>query len=320
MITALKVDRFKSLRRLDLSCRRINLFVGEPNTGKSNILEALGMLSWCGRLEATINSFVRFQLTQNLFYDNLTDAPLRIECQGQPSSVLLVKFEGERFHFQLNDKRAAMLDYRGKGSVSRRSPEVSSIKFYRYHVLERYTSAEPGSLLPPHGANLFSVVYGSKEMRDWVVELFRPYELAVVLRPHDRTIELQKQQDGVVIAYPFRMTSDTMQRMLFYYVAMESNKDSVLIFEEPEAHAFPYYTKHLGERIALNSSNQFFIATHNPYLLVAVLEKAKKEDVAVFATQYRDFETKVRALTEQQIAQLLEADPFLNLENVLEKG
>jgi predicted ATPase len=107
--------------------------------------------------------------------------------------------------------------------------------------------------------------------------------------------------------------------MLFYYVAMESNKDAVLVFEEPEAHAFPYYTKHLGERIAGDASNQYFIATHNPYLLVAVLEKAKKEEVAVFATQYRDYETKVTQLTEEQITQLLEADPFLGLESVLEE-
>jgi len=324
MITQLKIERFKSVRQLELNCRRVNLFIGAPNTGKSNILEALGMLSWLGWPGGNLKSYVRFQLTQNLFYDHLTDEPLRIECKGEPSTALTVKFKKEHFQFfatsvQFNQPtQVATFDYRGNGSVSRRLTEALPVKFYRYQHLEKYESAEPGALIPPHGTNLFSVVFGSKALREWVVELFRPYGLAVVLKPHERAIELQKQQDGVVIGYPFGMSSDTLQRMLFYNVAMESNKDAVLVFEEPEAHAFPYYTKHLGERIAADASNQYFIATHNPYLLVAVLEKAKKEEVHVFATQYRDYETKVTPLTEDQICRLLDADPFLGLKGVLE--
>ena len=42
----LTVENFKSIRRLELECRRVNIFIGEPNTGKSNILEALGLLSF----------------------------------------------------------------------------------------------------------------------------------------------------------------------------------------------------------------------------------------------------------------------------------
>ena len=324
MITTLKVERFKSIRHLALNCRRVNLFIGEPNTGKSNILEALGMLSWLGWPGSNLKSFVRFNLTQNLFYDHLTDEPLRIECKGDPSTALTVKFEKEHFLFfatsvQFNQPiLVAGLDYRGNGSVNQRLKEALSVKFYRYQYLVKCESAEPGALIPPHGTNLFAVVYSSKTLREWVVELFRPYGLAVVLKPHERAIELQKQQGGIVISYPLGMSSDTLQRMLFYNVAMKSNKDAVLVFEEPEAHAFPYYTKHLGERIAADASNQYFIATHNPYLLVAVLEKAKKEEVGVFATQYQDYETKVTPLTEDQISRLLDADPFLGLRGVLE--
>lgn len=59
------------------------------------------------------------------------------------------------------------------------------------------------------------------------------------MKPHERVFELQKHQDGGVTAYPYVMSSDTLQRMLFYHAAIVSNRDSVLVFEEPEAHAFP---------------------------------------------------------------------------------
>lgn len=67
----------------------------------------------------------------------------------------------------------------------------------------------------------------------------------------------------------------------------------------------------------MDASNQYFIATHNPYLLTAVLEKAKKDEVGVFATRYRNYETQVTPLSEEQLGRLMEADPFLGLESML---
>ena len=47
MIENLSIKNFKSIKDLSIDCKRINLFIGEPNAGKSNILEALGVMSWC---------------------------------------------------------------------------------------------------------------------------------------------------------------------------------------------------------------------------------------------------------------------------------
>ena len=46
MIKNLEIKNFKSIKHLEMECKRINLFIGEPNAGKSNILEALGLASW----------------------------------------------------------------------------------------------------------------------------------------------------------------------------------------------------------------------------------------------------------------------------------
>ncbi len=321
MIKKLSIERFKSIRHLDIDCRRINLFIGEPNVGKSNILEALGLLSWCASSGKSLKEFVRFQQTQQLFYDGLTDEPMRIVYQGEPAGEVTVKFERERFWFSSSaqaSSQLAILDFNGNQAPSQLLQGGEAFRFYRFRMLEKFDSGEPGTLIPPDGRNLFSVVYGSKGMREWLVELYRPYGLAVVMKPQEKAFELQKHQDGVVTAYPYVMSSDTLQRMLFYHAAMASNKNAVLIFEEPEAHAFPYYTKHLGETIALGDTNQYFIATHNPYLLSAIVEKASKSDVAVFAACYRNFETQAKLLSDNQLSRLLDADPFLGLELVLD--
>ncbi|MCY7358230.1 MAG: AAA family ATPase [Rudanella sp.] len=39
-----EIKNFKSIKDLRLDCKRVNIFIGKPNVGKSNILEGLGML------------------------------------------------------------------------------------------------------------------------------------------------------------------------------------------------------------------------------------------------------------------------------------
>ena len=102
--------------------------------------------------------------------------------------------------------------------------------------------------------------------------------------------------------------------------ALHTNSDSVLVFEEPEAHAFPYYTKYLAERIALDEKgNQYFISTHNPYFLLPILEKTLSEDIAVFITYYEDHHTQVRQLAQDELETIFDdIDVFSNIDMFLE--
>lgn len=45
MIKNLTIKNYKSIKNLDIETSRINLFIGEHNSGKSNILEALSWFS-----------------------------------------------------------------------------------------------------------------------------------------------------------------------------------------------------------------------------------------------------------------------------------
>jgi AAA15 family ATPase/GTPase len=323
MITKLSVSNFKSVRQLDIECKKVNLFIGEPNTGKSNILEVLALLSWSRQLENSLSDYIRLEFLQNLFYDQLLDDDIRIllsASTGESERKLNVHFKDDKFEFrnQADASPFAVMIDKEQGSRGV-NLQAHDIKFFRFKNIANYDDKEAGSLKPPNGTNLFSVVFSSKVLRETMREFFRKYGLRLVLRPHERIFELQKQTDDLVFSFPYALTSDTLRRIIFYTVAIASNKDSVLVFEEPESHAFPYYTKYLGERIALDQTNQFFIATHNPYLLSAIIEKANKEDVQVLVTYLKDYETRVKPLTPDQLVELMEADPFFNLDRFIEE-
>lgn len=323
MITSLTIERFKSIRSLRLDCRRVNLFIGEPNVGKSNILEALGLLSWCGAGAGGLGEYVRMKALPDLFHDGLTsEGPIRIDCQGDVPAAVRVVYEKDEAKFLLEDQDAPFISTNHTGVPTRRSkpqPAFQNIRFYRFKELEEFKGTDATTLATPCGNNLFSVVFGSKRLRERVSDVFRTGGRFLVMKPQERTFELQKMVDGVVTAYRYELTSDTLRRIAFYAVAMESNEGKTLVFEEPEAHAFPYYTKQLGEEIALDSANQYFIATHNPYLLTAVVEKAKADDVHVSIVYFRDYETRVKTLNPSQLAEMLGGDPFFMSQRFVEE-
>ena len=196
---------------------------------------------------------------------------------------------------------------------------LSTFKSYKFAAREDFPKRESQFLSPPFGDNLLSLLRTNRQLRSVPNDLFSPIGLRLGLRPQEHKIELIKDYEDVVVSYPYGLASDTMQRLVFYLCAILSNKDSVLIFEEPEAHAFPYYTKFLAESIGLDeNANQYFMSTHNPYFLMPLIEKTPKGDLAVFITYLDDYQTKVRPLTEAEIEESMEFDIFGNLEIFLE--
>jgi hypothetical protein len=329
VIKNLHISRFKSIKELDLDCRRINLFIGEPNTGKSNILETLGMLSFLRYGEAgesgNARQFFRFERLGNLFYDEVLDEPVEIRCDDME---LTVGYRDGMFSAACQAGLSPFSQFWGdysdietmSGVTDIGIGRISPFKFYRFRVQESFPWKRSDILLPPAGENLLSLLVSNRELRSLVNLPFQSQGLRLGLRPQEGKIEVIKEfEEGLIISYPYSLVSETLQRLTFYMSAIRSNKDSVIVFEEPEAHSFPYHTKYLAEVISLDDSgNQYFIATHNPYFLMPLLEKTPKEEIAVHIVYYEDYQTKTRELTPEDLIALAEIDVFFNLERFLD--
>lgn len=325
MITKLGIQNFKSIKDLNLNCKRINIFIGEPNTGKSNILEAIGMLSHVYHGE--LKDFVRFENMINLFYDHILEDAIRIYFDEQGLEVHFKDGRFTGFHFAKNpdgsETRSHAFGYGYQGSGSRSSQKIfSKFKFYRFKKQEDFPNQKSEFLQPPRGDNLLSVIMTRRELRRVLKEIYGKFDYKIVFKPQAGRIEIQKEIEDIIFAFPYSLTSETLQRLVFYLAAIHSSKESILTFEEPEAHAFPYYTKYLAEIVATDiNENQFFIATHNPYLLVSILEKTPKDEVNIFLVHLENYQTKVKTLTQRAKQGILRmgTDVFLNIEKFLAK-
>lgn len=333
MIKNIIIENSKSIRHAEFECGRVNVFIGEPNSGKTNILEAIGLLSIV--YTKNIESIVRFEDLKNLFYDNNIIQNIKIYLKFKELSfeietnrpyeediietTLKINYK-DRFIFR-NDSFNPEYNFtfiyeknRWMGNVvpTKKLP----VKYYEFNKYKRYESEELNFLYPPHGKNLFNILHTNPEFRNFASDLFKNYGYYLQLDPSTKKINLSRFQENVLISQPYYTLADTIQRMLFYTAVINTNKDSSIIIDEPDVYLFPKYTKYLAERIAKYNSNQFFLTTHNPYFLLTLAEKTPEKDLKIFLTYFDAFQTKVRPLSTEEILDLREEESslFFNLD------
>ena len=322
-IKILKIKNFKSIKDLELRCKKINVFIGEPNTGKSNILEAIGLLSFSNYGTGDLGEFVRFENMTDLFYDHILGDPIAI-CYDEYR--LEIQFKDGQFTAFFHQSGSVpstrptfSLDY-VKVTTFKSEERCKFFKFYRFLNHRVFPRQDSEFLKPSNGKNLMAIIMTNKRIKEIAREIFGKFGYRLIVRPDENKMEVAKESEDVLISFPYSLASETLQRLIFYVAAINSNKESMITLEEPEAHAFPFYTKYLAERIALgNDNNQYFIATHNPYFLTSILEKSPKEEVAIFITYIDHYQTRVRLLDEAQKEEILEmgSDVFFNIDKFL---
>jgi hypothetical protein len=332
MINSLRIENFKSIKNAEIDCKKINVFIGEPNSGKSNILEALGLISFVeifpiigGMGNEVLKKFIRFKNIQDLFFNK--DINNQISIITDNTKTYLEKVEIDTFAlFQTNiptGNTARMLTLTSNGAVTintRPSLSKLNIKFYRFYPKEKFKEKRPGELLPPDGENLVESIRTNPEIMDLIGELLKDFGYELLLRETEGEIEIVRKFRTTLLSFPYSSISDTIQRLIFYLTAIKTNKNSVLVFEEPEAHSFPYYVSSLSEIIAKDiNNNQYFISTHNPYFLISLLEKTAYDEINIFITKLEDYETRLYKVSEKGIEEMLslEKDLFLNLDEFI---
>jgi len=339
LIRNIEIKGFKSIQHLKIDgCKRINVFIGYPNTGKSNILEALSLMS-INRHGARFSSFVRAEELTTLFFNGNVDDKVEIVINDDNLilGTLLASNEVE-FCWTLNPVGRAepMLRFNkieGKDEISNwvraNNPHylrsqgylTAEVKKYNFQRSTNYSSGKYDSLLVPNGENIFDIIRTHQDIRGDVGNLFDFYKLELLYNSTEKKFSILKRLDkDTVFTIPYPLVSDTLQRLVFYKAAIKSNKESILIFEEPEAHMFPPYIRSFTTDVIFDKSNQFFMSTHSPYVLDAFAEDSP-DDLAIYLVYYENGETKVKLMSESDMAEVREygVDLFYNLESYLKR-
>jgi len=259
VLDTLHIKNFKSIKELKINPKKINLFIGRPNVGKSNVLEGISMLNTkefiCNPRHIN-NEIIRYKSVGNLFFDrkeaaciesNLNKLQLKLSTDNSCS----FDYEGksvdnsdpenlnQKFSFKTN--LSGNVTYDGDKFNSAADIDIKPYRFKESKLKFRNIELFQSILKFPFGENLFSVIESDSDLTNDLAEILKEYNLDLVFIEDDRKFVIQKKQNNRIIQLPLELIADTIKRYIFYLVAIKTNSESTLVFEEPESNSFPPY-------------------------------------------------------------------------------
>ncbi|WP_326982247.1 AAA family ATPase [Chryseobacterium sp. MYb264] len=324
-IQNIEISNFKSIKDLKvIDLNEINIIVGPPNSGKSNLLEAVSLFSlpYLDISENTkLNNFIRYQnLGDLVFNQNMTNTDsyvsrtingeedkflLKYDFKGNFPLLNIIRQKDKEFLFHIDYKSQIRQTgnyfsyYSFVKEDTNYTIEYPTLKYF-YDGKDHDSVFWNKRLMPFFGENLGMMVLQIKELQEFVANEFEKLGLDLVINKQTGEISAQrKQSDFLVTSVPFTVLADTFRRILFYKAAILSNEESVLLFEEPEAYCYePYILEFTKEIIHNKNKNQFFIVTHSDFIINELVNDLEtKEKINIYLTNFsKERGTEVKLL------------------------
>lgn len=337
-IQNIEINNFKSIRHTEIKgCRKINLFVGPPNAGKSNILEALGGYSILNKgvlSNSYLKSFIRYNRFTDIFFNgnvkdvcsvslNNNETGLIYHSPDLGKLLLLIHGFGKQL-LNIKDivfKRSGELygEYKiESGRIIRRMEglvpydDKPVIKKYTFNTQIKLRSSKKFNLLMPFGENISNVFESEPLLRKEFNQLLSQFNMNLQFdwTKNYGDFELRKNLiDGSSVTISWNLIADTLQRLFFYKAAIYSNEKSILLFEEPEANCYEPYIMEITNAIKNdNKNNQFFVVTHSQYVIDELLrDKESRDDTNIYLVGLEEGETVVKKLNPETIKDVYES-------------
>lgn len=312
IIKNIHIENFKSAKNVELTdCKRINLLIGKPNVGKSNLLEALSLfcLPFLKYLKKKdLQQFIRVENISELFCNGNIENEIKIQADNKKAVLKWLPQNGIEVNLQYSPTTEEIsLPFSSTLAFTKKNiPDTPDNPFRSYFFPSSFSkeSSLQNLLLPPAGGNLMNTVSQLPSLKEELTAIFHEYGLKYVFDAGSQEIKVMKESgDGEIFLIPFHSLADTLQRLIFYKAAILSNKQSVLLFEEPEAHTYPPYITNVVQSILDSADNQFFITTHSPYIINTLLEQ-QNEDIAIYFVNMQSGNTTVQRATDKELQEI----------------
>jgi AAA15 family ATPase/GTPase len=348
IINDIEIKNFKSIRHQKIEgCKRINVFVGPPNVGKSNILEGLGLFS-IDFDSKNFSDFVRMGKSTTLFFNGsiersaqiILNEYFRAKAKYKKGEVhvtleedrLNEGFENldkwihegnignfdledkliERATFNVNEDVNKIENYKGYPSLNlyenlngdkamMRGLTKSSVLKYEYKKNIQYDSKDASHLKQPFGENIFEIISTKDDLHKSITDILDSYGLNFLYDSELQEYKILKMVGSKFFTVPYFMTADTLRRLIFHKAAVMSNRNSVLLFEEPEANCYEPYIMEITNAIKNDKNkNQFFIVTHSQYVIDELMrDEESRNDTNIYLVGLENNETKVKLLSAE---------------------
>ncbi len=338
MLKEFRIKNFKAFKDLKLNgFKKVNIFVGKANTGKTSILEALSL--FLAKHPQMLISLLdeRSMVGDNacfesLFFDYKTDELITLESDLEKLE-LSPNFENQslviseqtayidrstsynlknslKFSFESKNKKSfsSIISF-NKIETNKTTYNVSMSKDVNKTFISSLNSIEFIASLKNREYfnrfinNLSAVITNNKKAKE-LQQKIKEFALDIEDLKFVGGNKILLQQKYLQHAIDFRLLGQGFQSYIFMLVTILSDKKYIIIDEIENGLHFESIDLLLESMLQTPKDTQFFITTHNEEILQRLVlkleEKNKKmEDIAVFNI-YHDKEQNLKAIKYSQ--------------------
>ena len=337
-IQNIEISNFKSIKDLKIDgCKKINIFAGKPNAGKSNILEAISMLG-LDRIEDDLREYLRFVEFENLTHFGNTDNNINIKSNNRfinfnPHVLFGIDYvigdSSNKFTITIPTD-GFKNDFLGEDNNYPENYKPFDLKIFLYKYKSYFAKKYfYKNYLNVFGGNLGEIIFNEtksnqKILLDSISKLI-PENLKIRVNSTNYEMYITKEiAPFVEFSMSYSMIADTLQRLIFYKAAIMSNQNSVLLFEEPEAHCFEPYIMEFTNEVKFNeNNNQFFMVTHSDFIIQEFLrDEESRENTQIYLVNNIDGKTEVKKLNAEKNDDVYEfgMNLFFNFDSLWENN
>ena len=329
----IEIENFKSLKSISIELSRINVLIGAPNSGKSNILEALfffGLPHVAYEIKREIENPEENYSTKNFLFELMSkcirysteNSFLDLFHQWSAENTIKIKTEDVSLEAGLKEGNLVINGYSLDkiSELSKIGEKILPVRFYSFREFRpemSYLQFIPLYLLP-NGENFNNVISNIPKIRTWLDGFLKEkYNLALAVTLHSKDVKII---DAGANIWP-ELIAEGLKRFIYFYVAIASNdfyaqqygEKPIILLEEPELKMYPDLINELIKAI-LESKNCFIISTHNPILLSFLINsrEIKKGELKIFGVRKEENETKVYEISLEKAGEkLMDADEII---------
>ncbi len=309
MITKIKIERFKSLHKVELNLGQVNVLVGANNSGKSSILQAIQFTASVAQTAGIYSTNASFKsdgsLATSVSPDQLIYSPVKDPyslanggvLKEDSSKCIYVAFEndeGDTVEARLRKGRNKNIAVRfegekiGKGLLSLENPfcmYVPGLAGIPFEEEIRPVGIIRRSAAKGDSNTVFrNVLYRLREGNNWenfltdINAIFPNLKLQIEAHPEsDGQIVVSFKFDDDTEYLPIDLAGTGVLQAIQIASYVNYFHPQILLLDEPDSHLHPDNQRLLASmllRLADRNKTTIIISTHSRHLMAALREDA----------------------------------------------
>jgi hypothetical protein len=273
-LRSLQIRNYKTIEDLELDLRRVNIFIGPPSSGKTAILEAIGLLG---------EYYDRRPLAEHVPPVHPGEA---FRDPSRPIEISVVRTDIPPYDVRQTLTFRHVANY----VIAERDGDWTSAVLGRDESVRCWLKHEPFT---------DEVRFAYVDARLITEEI----EVLVGKRVLLRETMIRYGKDRV------ERLPESVRRYVTYLAVIDEVKDGVIAIDNFTCNYQPL-TKRVAEKIA-RSSAQFLIETYDPQAVLTLTEKTNADDLNIYLVHRKSGKTSAEKIDPEEVLEL-GSDLFFN--------